>query len=75
MKMMPSLQAQEKLTAIDVAAFAQGAGTGAERARTIADLQRLAKGDNQVKKASARDLAGMGIGMRTAPPKQGLDNG
>lgn len=66
--MMPRLQAEEKLDAINVGALSSGDVDRAYRMRAIGALQRKTLGHRfRAKKAGSADLAGMGIGMRTAP--------
>jgi hypothetical protein len=64
--MIPRLEAEEMLTAINVAALAAGAGERHERARIFAALERKATGADRAPAAKAQpsDLAGMGIAVR-----------
>lgn len=81
--MLPRLQSEEKLDAINVAALGSGQVEKQYRMRAIGELQRKALGTRfKPKKASARDLAGMGIGMRVAsssaeetPSSEGSEEG
>lgn len=67
--MLPRLQSEEKLDAINAAALGSGQVEKQYRMRAIGDLQRKAMGTRfKPKKASARDLAGMGIGFEVVPP-------
>lgn len=65
--MLPRLEAQERLTAINTAALAAGAGEPLDRARFFADLERKASGagPERAQKAEPSDLAGMGIAVRS----------
>lgn len=63
--MLPRIEAQEKLAAINVAALAAGAGEPLDRQRIFAELERKASGADRQRARAAKpdDLAGMGIGI------------
>lgn len=70
MKMLPRLQAEESLIAIDVALLSAG---GFEQADARAMLDRLrtqATGQSarRAQRAMPQQLGGMGIGVKFAPP-------
>lgn len=67
--MLPRLEAEERLAAIEAAALAAGNVEHGEQRRAIERLQRRASPGTRARKASAQDLAGMGIGMRVAEPE------
>lgn len=66
--MMPRLQAEEKLDAINVAAIGGGQTDAQYRMRAIDGLKRRALGERYgTRKATPRDLASMGIGVEIEP--------
>lgn len=66
--MMPRLQAEEKLDAINVAAIGGGQVDAQYRMRAIDSLKRRALGERfSTRKATPRDLASMGIGVEIEP--------
>ena len=74
--MLPRLQAEEKLDGINMGAIAAGNLDAQARMRTIGQLQRRALGNRfRAKKASAKDVRGMGIGVRTAAAKEEVSHG
>lgn len=68
--MLPRIEAQETLAAINVAALAAGAGEPLDRQRIFAELQRKASGEKSAKPASDDDLGAMGIGMEFSDEDQ-----
>jgi len=64
--MLPRIEAQETLAAINVAALAAGAGEPLDRRRIFVELERKAAGAERepAQKAQPADLAGMGIGQQ-----------
>lgn len=74
--MMPQLQAEEKLDAINISALGSGQVENQYRMRAIDRLKRKALGKRyRAKKATMRDLAGMGIGVRvTASSSEAVGN-
>lgn len=66
MKMLPRLQAEERLAAIDVALLAAGGFAQHDADRLMDGLRRQASGEEQPRpqKADQRQLAGMGIGVK-----------
>lgn len=64
--MMPRIEAQETLAAVNVAALGAGAGEPLDRQRIFAELQRKAAGapPPQPVKAKAADLAAMGMAVQ-----------
>ncbi|MDP2131960.1 MAG: hypothetical protein U0975_09975 [Erythrobacter sp.] len=64
--MLPRLEAEEKLGAINVAALAAGAGEPLERQRIFAEMERKASGAARAptREANPGDLAAMGIAAR-----------
>jgi hypothetical protein len=65
--MLPRLEAEEALSAINVAALAAGGGEPLERERIFAALHEKASGEGRPapQKADPADLAGMGIAVRS----------
>lgn len=69
--MMPRLQAEEKLDAINVEALGSGQVEKQYRMRAIDRLKRKALGERyRARKATAADLGAMGIGVRTTLPER-----
>lgn len=66
--MLPRLEAEEALAAINVAALAAGGGEPLERERIFAALHEKASGEGRPapQKADPSDLASMGIAVRHA---------
>lgn len=76
--MLPRLEAEEQLARISAGALAFGVGDKAERREAIRDLERRARGPGKrakPAKASAADLAGMGIAVRIEPGPREVSNG
>lgn len=76
MKMLPRLQAEEQLRAIDVAALAAGALEPSAGRRMMDGLRRAARGADLPKvRASKAQLGMIGIGVTIIPPAQETANG
>lgn len=77
MKMLPRLQAEEKLAAIDVAALAAGALEPSAGRRMMEELRRSARGgrNGPRARASKAQLGMIGIGVTIVPPPQEAANG
>lgn len=69
MKMLPRLQAEERLGAIDVALLAAGGFEKHDATRLIDGLRRQASGAERprAQKASGQQLAAMGIAVKVVP--------
>jgi hypothetical protein len=64
-RMMPRIEADERLAAINDHAFAAGTMDKRDRPRFLQRLQAQARGEaSRARKASAEGLASMGIGTR-----------
>ena len=74
--MMPRLKAAEAVDAVNVERLGSDNMDSAVRMRAIGNLQRQMLGDRyRAKKATARDLGGMGIGVRVTPRAEPSENG
>ncbi|MDR6708173.1 hypothetical protein J2X73_002544 [Novosphingobium sp. 1748] len=75
--MLPRLQAQEKLAAIDVALLASGGFGQRDAQAMLGGLRRQANGVEHMPKvrASSAQLGMIGIGVRIVPPPQEAANG
>jgi hypothetical protein len=67
--MLPRLEAEEKLAAVNLAALSNGIGfeNDLDRQRVLASLEQRAGGQGRqaAQKADPADLAAMGIGMKS----------
>lgn len=77
MKMLPRLQAEERLGAIDVALLAAGGFEKHDATQLIQGLRTQATGNDQRRPAKAdhAQLAAMGIGVKVARPAGAPING
>lgn len=75
--MLPRLQAQERLGAIDVAILAAGGFEQRDARRMMTDLRSRASGEDRprARKASAAQLGAIGIAFVEMPPKRALNDG
>lgn len=75
--MLPRLQAQEQLAAMDVGFMGNGGYDENTARETLEGLRAKARGDvEQVKRRKARpeDMAAMGIGVTILPPERPLSD-
>lgn len=77
MKMLPRLQAEERLAAIDVALMGSGGFEPHEARRTLEGLRAQARGESlpRPKAASPAQLGAIGIGVRVVPASAGATHG
>jgi len=73
--MLPRLQAEEQLAAVEAAALGSGALRKRDQLAALGRLQRAADPDRKVVKASPMMLQQMGIAIVEAPPGRAADNG
>lgn len=69
--MLPRLQAEEQLAAIEAAAIGFGTVSQQDRAKALSRLQRAIDPDRQVAKASPMALQHMGIAIIEVPTSRG----
>lgn len=75
--MLPRLQAQERLGALDVAFMGAGAYDERTARQMLAALRSQASGEpaQRAMKANAAQLAAIGISVREVPAKRALSDG
>lgn len=73
--MMSRLEARERIARSHDVALGSGTLTDEAKRNLVDELSTRARGPSRAKRASRRDIAGMGIGMRVSPAKADTPEG